>query len=257
MSKDVTVAEGKDLVPDFLDNFSGSTGFENVDNDCVSIPFLRLSQQNTPQVLPGKDHIANLQGGMYFNPTTGRIYDDPSFIILGFFRTWNVWHGEPPSSKFVRSITNDDFIQNYESKTTKNDKGKIVDQDGNRYQDTRNFLLLSASHPEDGILLYGMSSTGIPASKKWLAKASAIRVKDASGNLVQAPMWSRIWTLKTSFEQKPQGSYFQVSDIVDKGWIPAEASKVVKDAFDEAQSYDKMRIKTVEEKVDDTPEWAK
>jgi hypothetical protein len=107
-------------------------------------------------------------------------------------------------------------------------------------------------------MLYGMASTGITASKKWLAKASAIRVKDSTGNLVQAPMWSRVWQLKPTFQEKAKGKYFQVTDIQDKGWIPEGLAPTVKAAFEEAQGYDKARIAVVEKAPeDDSPDWAK
>ena len=257
--KDLTVNGSKDLAPSFLGGYSGNTGFENISNDCISIPFLRLAQSNTPQATNGsKDYLEGLVPGKYFNPTTGKIYTEAEFIILGFFRNFTVWHGEPPDAKFVKSISPEDFIANYQAKTHLNDKGKIVDDDGNRYVDTRNFLVISASAPEDGIMLYGMASTAIPASKKWLAKASAVRVKDAEGNIAQAPMWSRVWQLKTSFHDEPKGKYWQVSDIQDKGWIPADIAPAVKMAFEEAQGYDKSRIAAVEKAPeDDAPDWAK
>lgn len=242
-----------DMVPSFITG-GGATGFEKLDNDCISIPFLRLAQVNTPQVQPGNDQIKNLQAGMYFNPSTGRIYgSEPKFIILGFSRSWNVWFGEPPAARFVKSMTNEDFELHARSRT-KTENNKTTDPEGNRYQDTRNFFLLSADHPEDGILLYPMTSTGIPMSKKWLAKASAIRGKAADGSLSQAPMWSRVWGFKVNFVKGDKGSYYQVADASDLGWIPAEFASIAKSAFEEVREYDKARVSGIE-KHDDAPDW--
>jgi hypothetical protein len=247
------VDDPKTLAPSYL-SVSGPTGFENIDNDCISIPFLRLAQTNSPQCQPGDDKIQGLEAGMYFNPTTGKIYGkDAAFIILGFYRTWNVWHGEPPQAQFVRSLMPEEFMKDFESKTHRDEKNKIVDNEGNRYVDNRNFLLLCADYPEDGILLYPMSSTGIPASKKWLAKAAALRVKDATGNLVQAPMYSRIWQLKIGFVQSPKGNYFQVADVTDRGWVPETIMGAVKSAFEEAQAFDRSRIFVLEKSDDEVP----
>lgn len=246
-----------DIVPAFIGR--GPSGFEGIDNDCVSIPFLRLAQVNTPQAQPGPDRLAGLEAGMYFNPSTGRIYGkEPRFIMLGFYRSWNVWNGEPPNASFVRSMTNDEFVS-IQASTHKDDKGKVVDSQGNRYQDTRNFFVLSADHPEDGILLYPMTSTGIPMSKKWLAKAWAIKVKSKDGTLVSAPMWSRVWQFKVNFVTSPKGNYFQVADATDQGWIDQQTAPIAEAAFDEAMAYDKSRVqgaeKTTPAQADDTPEW--
>ena len=239
-------------VPGFLTQFWGPTGFETVTNDCISIPFLRLAQMNTPQVQPGTDKLPGLEAGMYFNPNTGRIYGkEPKFVILGFYRSWNEWNGEPPDAKFVKQITNEEYQRDYEKNTFRNDKGKIVDRDGNRYIDTRNFFLLSMDHPEDGVLMYPMSSTAIPASKKWLAKATAIRITDSEGDLQQAPIWARIWQLRSSFVQSPKGNYFQVADVIDCGWIPDNSVSAIKNAFEEVLEYDKTRIVATDRVVEE------
>lgn len=254
MSTDLQTTKTTDLaMPSFIQT-SGPTGFENVDNDCISIPFLRLAQVNTPQAQPGPDKLPGLEAGMYFNPSTGRIYGkEPRFTILGFFRTWNVWAGEPPQAKFVRSMSAEEFEKDFRAKVV-TEGNKTTDKDGNRYQDTRNFFVLSADHPEDGVLLYPMTSTGIPMSKKWLAKASAIRVDGPNGVKVCAPMWSRIWKLKVNFVTSPKGNYFQVADASDEGWIPAELTPTAKSAFEECLAYDKARVAGVE-KHGDEPDW--
>ena len=244
--KDLTVKASTEIVPQFMQGVAGATGFEDVSADCIAIPIMRLAQTNTPQASPGKDRLDGLEAGQYFNPTTGRIYSDPSFIILGFFRSWTVWHGEPPNATFVRALTPDDFGADYEGKTHRDEKsGKVVDDDDNRYVDTRNFLVLANQHPEDGILLYAMTSTGIPASKMWLAKAGSIRVKDPEGKLVQAPMWARVWELKAIYKQGAKGSYFKVSNITDRGWIDEKLAPMAKTMFEEAQSYNKLQIAAV------------
>lgn len=249
---EITTTDRNQVMPFFVASNNGPTGLENIENDCISIPFLRLAQSNTPQVSDPEHGIEGLKAGMYFNPGTGRIYGtEPSFIILGFFRSWNVWNGEPPDSKFVRTLSNDDFQRDWLAKTHRDERGKVLDAEGNRYVDTRNFFLLSAEHPEDGILMYPMSSTGIPASKKWLAKASATRVQDPEGHLVQAPMWSRTWKLKVGFVKSPKGNYHQVSDVLDCGWIPEQLAEPVQGAFVEAQDYIKARVQIVDKAMED------
>jgi len=248
---DLMKSDDKTL-PAFLDVGGTTTGFENIENDCISIPFLRLAQSNTPQVANPDDKIPGLEAGMYFNPNTGRIYGkEPKFVILAFYRTWNVWNGEPPDAKFVRTLSTEEYLKNYEPKTRRDEKGKVVDSDGNRYVDSRNFLLCSADFPEDGILLYPMSSTGIPASKKWLAKASAVRVSNEEGKLIQPPMWARVWSPKVTYQKNTKGSFYQVSDVADCGWIPAAIATAVREAFLNAQEYDKQRISQVEHSDDE------
>lgn len=238
-------------VPDFLGSSFGPTGFETVDNDSIAIPFLRLAQVNTPQVQPGTDKIDGLAAGMYFSPSISKVYGEaPRLVVVGFYRSWNIWNGEPPAAKFVSSISNDEFKADYEAKTHRDDKGKIVDDVGNRYVDTRNVFLFNADSPEDGVLLYPMSSTAIPASKRWNAKMAAIRVPGPDGRPEQVAMWSRIWTPKVDFVRGDKGSYYTPTDFKDQGWIPDSLVAAAKGAFEEAQAYVTNRANIVIKEAD-------
>jgi hypothetical protein len=252
---DLVKREETAVMPFFVGDTDGPTGFENVDSDCVAIPFLRLAQSNTPQFSDPSNKIEGLQPGMYFNPSSGRIYgSDPRLVILGFYRCWNVWFGEPPMARFVRSIPNEEYAKSYSgvthSETDKDGRTRIVDADGNRYVDTRNFFVMCLDHIEDGVLLYPMTSTGIPPSRKWLSKSSAIKVLNEKGEPVldnngvpkQAPMWYRIWKPKVTWQEKKRGKFYQVADFLDGGWLPDEYRPVVQQAFDEVRAYDKARI---------------
>lgn len=248
---EIAKTDTKEILPFFVADAVGPSGFENIENDCISIPFLRLAQSNTPQVSDPGERIDGLTSGLYFSPSTGKIYGaSPKLIILGFYRSFTVWDGEPPKAKFVRALDSNDFSRNYQHKTHEQKKttGKgtiLVDDQGLRYTDTRNFFVLSADSPGDGVLLYAMTSSGIPASKKWLAKASMVRVQDADGGMAQAPIWSRIWEPKITYVND-NGGYYQVADIIDRGWISESMAPVVREAFEEVLAYDKARIAAVE-----------
>lgn len=226
MANELTIRN--ETLPAFLGQTSGPTGFENVDNDCVSIPFLKLAQSNTPQAQRGSKNIPGLEAGMFFNQATGRIYgNNPSIIVLGFFRTFVEWEGEGAEARFVRQMTPTEFDRDIAQSVTKDDKGKSCLPNGNRIVDTRNFFIISAEHPEDGILLYAMTSTAIPASKKWLSMMQSTK----------APIYAKIWELGSEFTEDKKGNYFKVTTPADRGFINEVMFEVVKPAFDEVEGY--------------------
>lgn len=222
-----------EMLPDFLGNFSGDDGFNTVDQSCVSLPFLRLSQSNTPAVVEKK-----IESGVFYNTATMKVYGaNARFIILGFYKAFVEWDGEGEGAKFVRSISADIYESEIASTCHRDEKtGKILTAKGTRIVDCRNFFVMNADVPEDGIMLYVMSSTGIPASKKWLSLASGVRIKTDAG-IVRAPMWASVWKLSTEFTRNDKGSFYQVKDVEKDGWISAVAKDDIENAFASAQAY--------------------
>ena len=229
-------------VPAYLVSGSGRTGFENIDSDVLALPFLKLAQQMTPQAQKkGGDYIEGVEPGVYFNPSTRKVYGDSfKVVILGFYQQFTEWEGDPPQSRFVGAHSKMDFERNIAPEAKMTENGLMYN--GHRIVDTRNFILMPYENPEDGVLIYSMSSSGIPASKKWLASASAVRIKTAEGRIEHAPIWSRVWELHTSMINGDKGNYFQLTDWKDCGWVPVDEAEIFKAAFDEYQSIERSKI---------------
>ena len=219
-----------DLVDTAL--FGGRTGFEGIDSECVQTPFLKLAQRATPEATEGDTkYIAGLKPGMFFCPTTRKVYGpSPRLIIVKFYRTYNVYAGEGPESKFKGQIGVDEYKNRIEP-TAQRVKSYTM-KDGLRYVDARNFIVLVDNHKEDGPMLLTLSSTGVSPSRKWISSAMAISV-NRNGAIEKAPIWSSVWQMNVQFFQDPKGSYHQIASADRIGWVSKADAPAVRSLFND------------------------
>lgn len=205
-----------DLVDPAL--FGGRTGFEGIDSECVQTPFLKLAQRATPEAAEGDTkYISGLKPGMFFCPTTRKVYGpSPKLIIVKFYRTYNVYEGEGPESKFKGQISVEEFKRDIEKSARRVKSYHMLN--GLRYVDARNFIVLVDNHKEDGPMLLTLSSTGVSPSRKWISSAMAISV-NRNGVIEKAPIWSSVWQMNVQFFQDPKGSYHQIASADRLGWV--------------------------------------
>lgn len=245
---DITIGLTSDLAP--VDLLDGASGFEGMDASCISIPFLRVAQPGSDEVKPGTPKFMdNLKMGQFFSPTTRQVYGNSvRLVILKFYRAFTKYTGEGMDSKFMGTITPDEFEK---IKTTRI-RSYAVDSEGHRYVDTRNFLVLNYDKMEDGPMLLSLSSTGISPSKKWMTMAASVKV-NKDGKLVQAPAWSSVWLLNTAMFNSDLGSYYQIATIERLGWVPKELAPEIKRTFDDMQSIGTTSINMNDGDHDDEP----
>jgi len=239
---------GTEIATDEQFEFDGPSGFEGVDRDCTTIPFLKIAQGSTEQAKKGSTKkIDGLEPGMFFCPATNKVYgENANLIILRFYRQYIVYESREIDAHFLGSITPDEFDSDV-LPTAVREKSYHVSPDGKRYVDTRNFIVLVAGALNDGPMLLSLSSTGISPSKKWLTQAQSVR--DKTGRV--APIWANVWSLHIGYEDNPQGSYYQISQIERMGYVTEAARHFVVSAFLDAQGINAADIQGVEAKAEE------
>ena len=211
--------------------FGGRTGFEGIDSECVQTPFLKLAQRATPEATEGDTKcIEGLKPGMFFCPSTRKVYGpSPKLIIVKFSRTYNVYEGEGPESKFKGQISVEEFKRDIEGHAQRVKSYHVLK--GLRYVDARGFIVLVDDHKEDGPMLLTLSSTGISPSRKWISSAMAVSV-NRNGVIEKAPIWSSVWQMDVQFFQDPKGSYHQIASTRRLGWVAKADAPAVRSLFD-------------------------
>lgn len=224
----------------------GPTGFEEVDSDCTTIPFLKMAQSGTDEAKKGSPvYIPGLEPGMFFCPTSRKVYGDRiELVIVRFYRQYVVYESREPDSKFMGTMSPEQFKSVIEP-TAIRERSFHLDSEGHRYVDTRNFVVFVHGHYNDGLMLLSLSSTGIAPSKKWITQAQNVR-DEASGRV--APIWANVWELRTGYMDNPQGSYYQISHVSRLGYIPMTKKELIVGAFNDARV---ASYATEEEKVEE------
>lgn len=223
----------------------GPSGFEGVDSECVTIPFLKLAQPSTDEAKKGSQkYIQGLEQGMLFCPATRKVYgENVKLIIIRFYRQYVIYSSKEIDADYIGTMLPEDFDREIAPNATR-ERSFYLDRKGYRYVDTRNFIVMVAGKINDGPMLMSMSSTGIAPSKKWITMAQNVR--DPKGRV--APIWASVWSLNTAYFDNPQGGYYQVSIIDRLGWVHESARAIVKSAFDDAHTIDSAAISVTDER---------
>ncbi len=217
-TKDLIV---QDKVKD-LDLIAPESAEEHLSQEELEIPFLRVAQKGTPQVdEDDPKYIPKLKPGLYFNTASEEIYGSSLKVqVHTYYRNFTIWKGAKGAGEFNGSMTPEDF-KKFEAK---NDLGRdggdmvqVVDGEDIRYRDTRNFVVSLPEHPDEGIMIYPMSSTGIKPANKWNTLQNGRR----QGGRV-AYRYATIWEIFTDNFKKEKWSWHQTAKIKVLGWATNE-----------------------------------
>jgi hypothetical protein len=185
---------------DFLDQYSGQ-GFDNISQEDLKIPFLRILQKLSPEV--DKDDEAHIKGaspGMFFNTVTKTIYGKEIKVIpVRFQKIWLEW--EPDRGGLVNRH------EPYSIEVDKSDFSKWL-YNGNEIQECYLFYVLIQDHLDDGPMVFSLASTGIKHAKNWLTSITHVRLPKGK----QAPFFSSVWSVKTVLCKNDAGSWYQIGD---------------------------------------------
>lgn len=201
---------------------------EHLSQDELEVPFLRVAQKGSSQVdADSADHIEDLKPGDFFNTATSEVYGDEVMLqVHGYYRNFTIWKGAKGQGEYNGVMTPDEYTAFAETVQLERDGGdfvQVVDGEEIRYSDTRNFLVTLADVPEEGIMLFPMTSTGIKPAKKWNTMNRNRRI-----NGKMAKRFATIWKLKTAGFEKNGFKWKQVANITVVGWANAELLEMAK-----------------------------
>ena len=194
-----------------LESFAGS-GAENVTSSDVSLPFLKILTNNSPQVTQGDSKfIENARPGQVINTVLNKLYNgkDGFKAVPCFYKFEYVeWadRGKADSLAPVNSYPADSDIM---TKTKKGDDRKDRLENGNYIEPTHYHYVLIVDEndqPAETAVIV-MKATQAKKSKKWNSMMLSQRRKGKNG-FFQPPTWSQVYTLKTVLEKNNLGSWF-------------------------------------------------
>lgn len=190
-------------------------GFENVTQGDLSIPFLVILQDGSPQVK--KTHpdyatqgIKGAMAGHIFNTLTKRIYnpnieeDKVEFVPCFYQKLFVEWKSRDSGGGIVKSHPDDRLLQN----TKKNDKGQDVLPNGNILTTTAYFFgFLITPDGDHERCVIGLSSTQLKKARQWLSLATSIKFDGPNGKFTP-PLFAHRYGLSTVPENNEKGSWY-------------------------------------------------
>lgn len=199
--------------PDF--SAEAGVGFENVKRDDLSIPFLVILQDGSPEVK--KTHpdyatkgIKGATAGHIMNTLTKQIYnsnieeDKVLFIPCFYQKLWVEWKDrQKGSGGIVKSHPDDRLLGN----TKKNDKGQDVLPNGNILSTTAYFFGMVVIDDEPVQCVIGLTSTQLKKARAWLSMATSIKWEGPTGKYTP-PLFAHRYALSAVPENNDKGSWY-------------------------------------------------
>ena len=220
-SKDLIVAESEINDLTVLTVEEGEE--EHLTQEELALPFLRVAQKGSPQVEDAKpEYIEGLKQGQYFNTVSGTNYGDTVKVqVHGYFHNYVIWKGAKGQGDYAGVMTPEEFRDFEKTAKLTRDGGDMVhfvDGEELRYSETMNFIVSLPEYPEDGIMIYALSSTGLKAGRKWNTLQQGRRAKNGK----QAKRYMTLWEIATASFESKGFQYRQTSSIKALGWVNAE-----------------------------------
>ena len=206
------VATENDLVWDPSDV---DLGFDGILPGCVKQGFLKVAQFSSDEIKKGNaKYIPGLEVGHYFCPQRRKVYGANFLAVaLKFWQSYAVYDGEGPESKFKGNMTVAEFDKKVKPYASR-ERSYMMDKEGYRYVDCRNFLLIPYDNPLETPMIMSMTSTAISASRDWLTLMESLTVKVKRGDEiveVPVPMRGGVWKLTSTYVTNKKGDYYQVA----------------------------------------------
>jgi len=194
-----------------LEEFAGA-GAENITSKDVSLPFLKILTNNSPQVTQGDSKfVSEARPGMVINSVLNKLYNgqDGFSVVPCFFKFEYVEWADRGTQNSVAPVNSYPADSDIMSKTTRGDDRKDRLPNGNYIEPTHYHYVMMVDEndqPSETAVIV-MKATQAKKSKKWNSMMLSQRRKGKNG-FFQPPTWSQIYKLRTVLEKNSLGSWF-------------------------------------------------
>ncbi len=204
-------------------------GFENMTQEDMALPFVRILGQLSPQVTDGDaKYIEGAKPGMIYNTVTSECFDGKKGIKVipcYYKKDFPEWsdRGDGPGAPVAVHLPNSPVIQ-----TGKRDGSKIRLPNGNYLENTANhFVIVLGKSPQSALI--SMKATQLKISRKWNSMMMGIKLQGKNG-LFTPPTYSHIYNLKTVQMSNDKGTWF--------GWDVSKVGPIEdKSVYESAKSF--------------------
>lgn len=198
-------------------------GFNDMDQQDLALPFLRILGQLSPQVNErDAKYVKDAKPGMIYNTVTHELYDGVKGInvVPCFYkREYIEWQdrGEGAGAPVAVHSASSGII----NEATRDSIGKDRLKNGNYLENTASYFVVVSKDNGAETALITMKSTQLKISRNWNSMMNGLKLQGKNG-LFTPPMFSHVYSLKTVPQSNDKGSWFgwtvsKVGPITDKG----------------------------------------
>lgn len=188
-------------------------GFEQITQETIAIPFVRILQKLSPQLDKNKaEYVEGAQEGQWFNTITKEVYGEIlRCIVLKFEHIYIEWR--PERGGFVGYHD----PENAARITVDNTFGKWKTEEGNALQENYVYLVLIAGHEKEGPVVISLASTMIKMARQW----NRLMTTHLMRNGKVAKPYYLLWDLTTDYKSNDKGTWY-APEVQFVGYIDEE-----------------------------------
>ncbi|MEK9741750.1 MAG: hypothetical protein VW200_01800 [Pelagibacteraceae bacterium] len=194
-------------------------GFDNMDQQDLALPFLRILGQLSPQVNKrDAKYVEGAEPGMIYNTVTSELYDGVkgiNVIPCYYKREYVEWtdRGEGTGAPVAVHSASSSIIH----EATRDSMNKDRLKNGNYLENTASYFVIISKEKSAETALLTMKSTQLKVSKTWNSLMSGLKLQGSKG-LFTPPMFSHVYNLKTVQQSNDKGTWF--------GWTVSKVGPV-------------------------------
>jgi len=217
--KQVAVKQEAGLPSDALFEADAKLGFENIDQESLALPILKLLQNGSGEAQKrNANYVEGAEPGMFFNTVTRKLYDGDKGIqvIPCHYRLeYQEWADFGTGSGRPENIypASSDVL----SKTTKDANGKDRLPNGNYIQKTSQHFVIITDGSSAETALISMYSSQSKVSRKWNSMMMSI-TKNGKDGPYTPPPFSHYYKI-SSVENTGKGNQWYGYNIVKVGEV--------------------------------------
>lgn len=142
-------------------------GYEGINLETMSIPFIKLLQTLSPQLSKKKpEFIAEAEEGVLFNTISEEMYGKSLRIVVGKFERYYIEWGDK-RGVFVETHDPAEFERTIMPSLIRDEKNKLVNPNNKHtFVETYIYYVVMPDHMEEGVCILSLSSSGIKEAKK-------------------------------------------------------------------------------------------
>lgn len=200
---EVAIPGGTAVSTDVI-NFASDAGvgLEGADKDSFALPFIAILQGLSPQL----ETVEGAKIGTFINTISNKLGAAVNVVPCAFSRKFLEWEPRDKGGNF-RGMH--DVAEVEAANFNKDDKGQIINAEGNILKDTRiHYVLVVEDDGSFSPAIISLASTQIKKSKRWLSRIQNIQMKDANGKFFNPPSFSHIYRCTAVKESNDSGSWF-------------------------------------------------
>lgn len=190
---------------DFSFLVGNNEGFEDLNVNVMSLPFINILQDLSPQVKKKSDsYVEGAESGMFFNTGTKEVFAALAVTVIKFEHTFLRWR--PNRGGYFGQFSPEEVLRLRQDGTLFEDAdGTLVDGDGNEYQEAYTYyLVLWGENEQPSLALFSCTSSMLKEARRWNRELGTRRLPNGQPAL---PYFS-VYRLRIKELSNDKGSWY-------------------------------------------------